>query len=134
MEIAKINYKGNLRTESIHLKSGEVVLSDAPVDNNGKGAAFSPSDLLCTSLGACMLTIMGMVADKNNINITGTSITVSKIMASEPRRVIEIILQFQMPSNNYSEKEKQLLKNAAITCPVAKSLNPEIKQTLYLNF
>ncbi|MBA2583051.1 MAG: OsmC family protein [Bacteroidetes bacterium] len=134
MEIAKIDYVGDLTTESVHLKSGSKINTDAPVDNNGKGLAFSPTDLLCASLGSCMLTVMGIVADNNNLNIKGTRITLSKIMASEPRRVGEIILDFTMPENQFSEKEKQLLKNAALNCPVAKSLKAEIKQTVKFNF
>ncbi|MDQ3192503.1 MAG: OsmC family protein [Bacteroidota bacterium] len=134
MEIAKIEYIGDLTTESVHLKSGIKINTDAPIDNNGKGQAFSPTDLLCASLGSCMLTIMGIVADRNNISIKGSRITISKIMASEPRRVNEIILEFQMPSTHFSDKEKQLLQNAALNCPVAKSLASEIKQTVKFNY
>ncbi len=134
MEIAKIDYIGDLTTESVHLKSGIKINTDAPIDNNGKGQAFSPTDLLCASLGSCMLIIMGIVADKNNICIKGTRISLSKIMSSEPRRVSEIVLEFQMPENDFSDKEKQLLQNAALNCPVAKSLASEIKQSVKFNY
>jgi len=134
MQIAQITYKGDLRTEAVHLQSGKMVITDAPVDNNGKGEAFSPTDLLSTSLGCCMLTIMGIVAQRHGINIDGTSITITKKMEANPRRVGEIVVEFTMPAITYSDKEKEILENAAHTCPVAKSLNAELKQTLIFNY
>jgi putative redox protein len=134
MKTSKIVYTSNLRTEATHLKSGKTITTDAPVDNNGKGEAFSPTDLLATSLGCCMVTIMGIVANNNNINIDGTSLEITKVMESNPRRVSEVIVEFKMNGNTYSDKEKQLLENAARTCPVAKSLNPELKQTVIFNY
>lgn len=134
MKIAKIKYKGELRTEAVHLKSGNIVITDAPTDNKGKGETFSPTDLLCTSLAACMLTIMGIVAANNHLIIDGTEVEITKIMKTDPRRVGEIIIAFTMRENNFSEKEKQLLENAARTCPVAKSLSTELKQTIIFNY
>jgi uncharacterized OsmC-like protein len=134
MKTSKIIYLGNLQTEAIHLNSGVKIITDPPIDNNGRGEAFSPTDLLATSLGCCMLTIMGIVAGRNEINIEGTFIEITKIMESNPRRVGEIIVEFTMPKINYSDKEKQLLENAALTCPVAKSLNAELKQTVIFNY
>jgi putative redox protein len=134
MKTSKIVYNGNLRTEATHLRSGKTIITDAPVDNNGKGEAFSPTDLLATSLGSCMLTIMGMAANNHNINIDGTTIEITKIMEANPRRVSEIIVEFKMNGNNYSDKEKQLLENAAHTCPVAKSLSADLKQTVIFNY
>jgi uncharacterized OsmC-like protein len=134
MKTSKIVYNGNLRTESTHLKSGKTIITDAPVDNNGKGEAFSPTDLLATSLGCCMVTIMGIVANNNNINIDGTTMEITKIMESNPRRVSEVIVEFKMNGSTYSDKEKQLLENAAHTCPVAKSLSAELKQTVIFNY
>jgi putative redox protein len=134
MEIAKLTYSGNLRTEALHITSGSNLITDAPVDNQGKGEAFSPTDILCVSLGSCMLTIMGIVAERNNINISGTTIRVSKIMKSDPRKVSKIDLLFNIPGKNLSGKEKQLLKNAALSCPVALSLHPEIEQQIDFNF
>lgn len=134
METAKIIYLGNLRTEASHLASGNKIITDAPIDNHGKGEAFSPTDLLCSSLASCMLTIMGITANTNNINITNTEILATKIMGNDPRRVVEIIIEMSFPTNSYSEKEKQILMNAAKTCPVAKSLHPDIKQTITFNF
>ncbi len=134
MKTSKIVYQGSLRTESTHLQSGKTIITDAPTDNNGKGEAFSPTDLLATSLGCCMLTIMGIVAGRHHLNIDGTSIEITKIMASEPRRVAEIIIEFTMPKNSYSDKDKNLLEHAAHTCPVAKSLSSELKQTVIFNY
>ncbi|MGZ4047786.1 MAG: OsmC family protein [Bacteroidia bacterium] len=134
MKTSKIVYKGNLRTESTHLQSGQVILTDAPLDNNGQGQAFSPTDLLATSLGCCMLTIMGIVAGRNSINIDNSSVEITKIMKSDPRRVGEIIVEFTMPKQDYSDKEKSLLEHAAHTCPVAKSLSPELIQTVIFNW
>jgi putative redox protein len=134
MKTSKIVYSGNLRTEATHLKSGKTIITDAPIDNNGKGEAFSPTDLLATSLGCCMITIMGIIANNNNIQIDGTTIEITKIMESNPRRVSEVIVEFKMNGNAYSGKEKQLLENAARTCPVAKSLSADLKQTIIFNY
>lgn len=134
MKTSKIIYSGNLRTEAVHLQSGSSIITDAPIDNNGKGEAFSPTDLLATSLGCCMLTVMGIVAQRHSINMDGTQIEIKKIMESNPRRVSEIIVEFSFPKNNYSEKDKQLLEHTAYTCPVAKSLNSELKQTVIFNY
>jgi len=134
MATSKITYTGNLRTQAVHLQSGNSIITDAPTDNNGKGEAFSPTDLLATSLGCCMLTIMGIVADRHSIAIEGTTVEITKNMESNPRRVGEIVVVFTMPKNNYSEKEKELLEHAAHTCPVAKSLSAELKQTIVFNY
>jgi len=134
MEIANGIYLGELRVEITHLKSGKTIITDAPPDNQGKGESFSPTDLMSVSLGTCMLTIMGIAARTNNINIQGTKMKVSKVMGSDPRRVIEVHIVFDMPPGNYSEKEKDILKNAAVTCPVAKSLHPDIIQGVTFNY
>ncbi len=128
MEIANGTYLGDLRIEITHLKSGVSIITDAPADNQGKGEAFSPTDLMATALGTCMLTIMGIVARRNNIPIEGTKIAISKVMGTDPRRVTEVNIAFDMPPGNFSEKEQDLLRNAAVTCPVAKSLHPDIHQ------
>jgi hypothetical protein len=133
-KISQIEYKGALRTSSIHLKSGQQIITDAPTDNNGKGEAFSPTDLLSTSLGCCMLTIMGIVAERHSISIEGTKIDISKIMGTEPRRVIEIIVEMNIPRADLSDKDKHLLEQAALTCPVAKSLHPDLKQTVHFSW
>lgn len=130
MPTSTVEYKGNIRTEAIHIESGATIITDAPKDNNGNGEAFSPTDLLATSLSACMLTIMGIVAKRDNIDIDGLKTEVTKIMYSEPRRVGEIHVKLFMPKKNYSDKERKLLENAAFTCPVAKSLHPDINQQI----
>ncbi|NBV06875.1 MAG: OsmC family peroxiredoxin [Proteobacteria bacterium] len=131
----KTKYLGQLRTESVHLKSGNTLITDAPIDNNGKGEAFSPTDLLATSLAACMLTIMGIVAEKNSLNIKGVACDVTKIMsATGPRKVVEIVIEFNFAKNNFDEKQKQILRDAAYSCPVALSLAADLKKTVTFNF
>jgi putative redox protein len=134
MPTSRITYLGELRTENIHEKSGVKIITDAPPDNQGKGESFSPTDLLATSLGNCMMTLMGIAARTHAINIDGTKAEMTKIMASNPRRVAEIQLVFDFPKNNYTDKEKAILENAARTCPVAFSIHPDIKQVLTFNF
>jgi uncharacterized OsmC-like protein len=128
MKTAKVTYIGGLRTEAIHLASGTKIITDAPVDNHGKGQAFSPTDLMSTSLACCMLTIMGIAANTHGISIDGTIVEVTKVMAANPRRVAEIHLDIAMPNLAYNDKEKAILENAAKTCPVALSVNPSIIQ------
>jgi len=134
MEIAKTLYLGELRTEATHVRSGMKILTDAPPDNQGKGESFSPSDLLATALGSCMLTIMGIASRTHGIQMDGTKITVTKIMVPNPRRVSEVHITFDMPDVIYTEKEKSILVNAAQTCPVALSVHPDIKQVLTFNY
>ena len=134
MYTATIKYLGNLRCEAMHVKSTEKIITDAPTDNHGKGEAFSPTDLMSTSLGVCMATVMGIAANTHRINIDEMELGIIKIMGVEPRRVIEIKVDFTMPANNYSDKEKALLENAALTCPVAKSLHPNLKQTVKFTY
>ena len=127
-------YPGELRTEAPHVLSGNTLITDAPLDNKGKGEAFSPSDLLSASLGSCMLTIMGIAAQEHGIDIDGSTCSITKIMASEPRRVSEIQIQFNFPAINYSDKQKLILERAAKNCPVAKSLHPDLVQNVSFNF
>jgi len=127
-------YEGNLRNRAEHLKSGNTLITDAPLDNHGKGEAFSPTDLLCTSLASCMITLMGITAESKGIKLGNVKADVEKVMYSEPRRVGEIHIALNVQDNNYSEREKTILQNAAISCPVAKSLNPEIKQIISFDY
>ncbi|RDV11547.1 OsmC family peroxiredoxin [Pontibacter diazotrophicus] len=128
-------YQGGLRTTAQHLASGNTIITDAPVDNNGKGEAFSPTDLVASALGSCMMTIMGIVANRAGIDIDGIAVETTKIMAAEPRRIAEVVLDFTMPAGkSYSDKEKAMLENAARTCPVALSLHPDIKQTVTFQY
>lgn len=134
MATSKIKYPGELRTISRHILSGEEIMTDAPVDNEGKGEAFSPTVLLATSLGCCMLTIIGISARKHGFSIDGTEVVVTKIMAQNPRRVGEIVVDFTFPSNQYEEKTKKIIEAAAKDCPVAKSLHPDLIQTIHFNY
>lgn len=127
-------YEGDLRTRARHIHSGMEQITDAPLDNNGKGQAFSPSDLLAASLGSCMLTIMGIAARTHGFNIDSTRIEILKIMASNPRRVTEVQIKFLMPEIKYSIQERKILDLAARTCPVALSLHPDIKQTIEFHY
>ncbi|GAB3232089.1 OsmC family protein [Hymenobacter seoulensis] len=127
MSTATARYAGHLRTEATHVASGNTILTDAPVDNHGRGEAFSPTDLVSASLGSCMMTIMGIVAERQGLDLTGVSWDTTKHMVAEPRRIGQIDVTFRLPAT-LTEKERSILENAARTCPVALSLNPEIKQ------
>ncbi len=134
MATIKSSYLGNLRTQSMHLQSGTEILTDAPLDNNGKGEAFSPTDLVSSALGSCMTTIMGIVAEREGVVLEGLSWEVTKIMQSSPRKIKEIIVDFTWDKPSTDPTIIQKLKNAAKTCPVALSLDPAIIQTLKFNF
>lgn len=131
----KTVYLGGLRNEVEHLQSGTKIFTDAPLDNHGKGESFSPTDLFASSLGCCMLTIMGISAESYGFNIDGTTIETEKIMGTNPRRVVELKLDIHFPKgSNYTDQQKRLIEAAARTCPVANSLNPEIKKTITFNY
>lgn len=130
----KTIYKGELRTEATHLQSGATIITDAPTDNHGKGEGFSPTDLLCASLGSCMLTIIGIAAGVHGFSIDGTSVEITKIMNPTPRRVGEIVVVFNFPKNGYTDKEKKIIEAAAASCPVAMSLHPDLKQNVTFNY
>lgn len=127
-------YAGSLRTEDTHLKSQNTIITDAPPDNNGKGEAFSPTDLVCAALSSCMMTIMGMVAEREQIDLEGLTSDITKIMASNPRKIQEIVIEFSHPSLQASAIQKQKLMNAALSCPVALSLSDTVKQTIRFNW
>jgi uncharacterized OsmC-like protein len=132
---SQIIYKGDLRTEATHLQSGTVIETDAPVDNQGKGERFSPTDLVATALGNCMLTIMGIKARDMDIDLTGTTIDITKIMVADPRRIGTIKVVFQFPASlEIIEKDRTILERAALTCPVAKSLSSELVQEVTFNW
>ena len=134
METSRIVYLGDLRTKALHIQSGNELITDAPPDNKGKGEAFSPTDLVATSLGSCMLTIMGIAAREHQFNIDGTEIWITKIMKSNPRRIGEVKIEFDFPDISYSPKEKKILELAAFTCPVSQSLHPDLIQTIKFNY
>lgn len=134
MITSKVSYSGNLRTQATHLRSGKEYISDAPLDNNGKGEAFSPTDLVSTALCSCMMTLMGMYADHENIDLSSMNAEVTKIMAADPRRISEVIIDFDMTKVNVTGDQRIKLERAAITCPVAKSLSKELIQTVNFNY
>ena len=132
---ANIIYKGTLRCEATHLQSGSIIETDAPTDNRGKGERFSPTDLLCVSLGTCVVTTIGIKAGDMNIDLTSTAIEVTKHMLPEPRRVskIEIKLFFEK-SLNLEEKDKIILERTGNNCPVTKSLHPDMEVNIEYNW
>jgi uncharacterized OsmC-like protein len=132
MPTAVVVYMGDLRTEAQHIASQNNLITDAPVDNQGKGQAFSPTDLVATALASCMLTIMGIVAQRHELDIVGCRVEVEKIMGSNPRRISAIHVTLFMPAAaaNFDAAQKQLLENAARTCPVAQSLSADLQQVI----
>lgn len=134
MIVSKVIYTGDLRTEATHLRSGVTYITDAPPDNQGKGEAFSPTDLMATSAANCMLTIMGIAARTHNIPIEGTVVEVEKIMANNPRRIAEIHTRLHIPGKDLTDRQKAILENAANTCPVVFSLHPDIKKVITFNY
>lgn len=135
MATSLVKYIGGLRTEATHIQSNTKIITDAPLDNHGKGEAFSPTDLMATSLANCMLTIIGIKANTEGMTgIDGTIAEVTKVMASDPRRVSEIHIHLKFPKNKYTEKEKKIYENVAHTCPVAKSLHPDLKQVITIEW
>lgn len=128
MLTSTVHYHGELRTTCTHVRSGSAITTDAPVDNHGKGEAFSPTDLLATSLATCMLTTMGIRAMNENIPFPNASAEVTKIMGANPRRVTGITVVVNMAGLQLTEEQKKIMEETALNCPVAKSLHPEIRQ------
>lgn len=133
METAKIIYESDLRTEATHVFSGTTIITDAPLDNNGKGSAFSPTDLLSTSLACCMITLIGIKAQKSGFELGKIEAKVFKSMGVEPRRVIKINVDLFF-DRDYKTSEKEIIEEAAYNCPVAKSLHPEIIQDVQFQY
>ncbi len=134
MDTAHIKYLGGLRTEAVHLRSGEKIITDAPLDNHGKGAAFSPTDLMSTSLACCMMTLMGIAAESKNIPLNGLQARVVKHMAAGPRRVERIELHFELDGKELDERQRSILEHAARTCPVAMSLREDLVQEVSFTY
>ncbi|APG59941.1 OsmC family protein [Christiangramia salexigens] len=130
---SKVKYLGDLRTESEHIQSGSKMITDAPVDNHGKGEAFSPTDTVATALATCMITVMGIKAAGMDLDIKGTTAQVTKTMASDPRRISKIEVVVDFPAS-YGDKENKILENTARTCPVLHSLHPEIEKLITFNY
>ena len=130
---SKVTYLGNLRTESVHLKSNTSFLTDAPVDNNGKGESFSPTDTVATGLASCMITVMGIKANEMGVDMTGTTAHVTKTMASEPRRISKIEIVIELPFEA-DAKTRTILERTGTTCPVHFSLHPDIEKVISFNW
>lgn len=134
MPTIKSSYLGNLRTQATHVLSGNALLTDAPLDNNGKGEAFSPTDLVAAALGSCMVTIMAIIAEREGVSLESLSWEITKIMQSDPRKIQEIKVTFSWSGATFTPALSQKLKNAARTCPVALSLDPSIIQMITFDF
>ena len=129
---SKVFYQGNLRTKCVHIKSGDEIITDAPVDNFGKGEAFSPTDTVATALASCMLTVMGIKANQLRIDFKNCNAEVEKIMSSNPRRISEIRVNINLPLN-ISSKDKAIIEKAGDNCPVHKSLDPKLRRVIKYN-
>ena len=127
-------YVGELRTKSTHLKSSNVIITDAPKDNNGKGNAFSPTDLVASALCSCMTTVMGICANKNQFDLPNSTAHITKVMSSHPRRISKIIIEINFDKNNLSEQNIEKLIAVAEGCPVAQSLSSDLVQEVKFNF
>lgn len=130
---SKVTYLGDLRTSSIHVQSGNEIISDAPLDNNGKGEAFSPTDTVANALASCMMTVMGIKARDMDLDLTGSTAAVTKIMNAEPRRIGVIEITFEMVGTG-DQKNITILERTAMTCPVFMSLNTEIEKRITFNW
>ena len=124
---ATVTYESNLRTTCLHLQSGSAIETDAPTDNKGKGERFSPTDLIATGLGACLITTMGIKAESMDIALDGAKVEVTKVMVSDPRRIGKIIVHATIPSLNLDDKTKEILERVGRTCPVERSLHPDVE-------
>ena len=131
---ATARYAGHLRTEATHTASANVIQTDAPVDNHGRGEAFSPTDLVSTALGSCMMTVMGIVAERHGWDLVGSTFAVLKHMSTEPpRRIAQIDVTFRLPAS-LSPSDRTLLERSAHTCPVTLSLHPDVKQNVVFEY
>ncbi|WP_210513682.1 OsmC family protein [Hymenobacter terricola] len=134
MNTATARYDGHLRTEATHVASGTIIQTDAPVDNHGRGEAFSPTDLVSTALGACIITTMGIVAERHEWDLAGSTFVVTKHMSTEaPRRIAQIDVTLTLPAT-LAPSERALLERAAHTCPVTMSLHPDVKQNVVFEY
>ena len=130
---SKVTYTGGLRTNCLHLQSGNEFITDAPLDNNGLGQAFSPTDTVASCLASCMLTVMGIKAIGLEVDLTNSQAEVTKHMASDPRRISKIEVTLNLPSNT-SDKSRKILERTANTCPVHQSLHPAIEKVILFNW
>jgi putative redox protein len=134
MNTINSKYLGDLRTQAVHVKSGNLLITDAPTDNYGKGEAFSPTDLLCTALGSCMMTMMGIYARKEQLDLDDLSIEITKYMSNSPRKISAVDVNFSWPKPVGSHEQREKLKHIARTCPVALSLHESVEQNIEFGF
>jgi len=133
-ETIRTTYTGQLRTEAVHVRSGNKLITDAPVDNHGKGETFSPTDLLATSLASCIFTIMGIKAEAAGFSIDGATAKTWKIMSENPRRVAEVKIEYDFSMCDLTDKQKRLLEGLVKVSPVPLSLHPDTKQNVSIKF
>jgi uncharacterized OsmC-like protein len=136
MATSKIIYSGELRTNAVHISSSNSIVTDAPIDNFGRGEAFSPTDLAATSLASCMLTVLGIYAQNNGINMIDSNAEVTKLMSTEgPRKILGIDVDLEIVTKEIlDDKQKTILERVARTCPVSLSLHPDLKQNIQIKF
>lgn len=130
---SQVIYRGSLRCEATHIQSSTTILTDAPVDNHGKGEAFSPTDLVATALAGCMLTIIGISGQTHQFEVEGTRVEVTKVMGTAPRRIVEIKVDLYLPGE-YNDKQKRIIEASAKECPVANSLHPDLVQNVTFHY
>ena len=134
METAQTKYIGDLRTEIMHVRSGSIITTDAPVDNKGRGENFSPTDMVASALASCIFTIMGIAAREHDFLIDGSTCKITKIMTDHPRKIGEIRIEIDLTGYSYTDKQKKILEYCVKTCPVALSLNESVFQNVILLF
>ena len=134
METAQTKYIGDLRTEILHVRSGSIITTDAPIDNRGRGENFSPTDMVASALGSCIFTIMGIAAREHNFLIDGSTCKITKIMTDHPRKIGEIRIEIDLTGYSYTDKQKKILEYCVKTCPVALSLDESVLQNVILLF
>ena len=134
MITVKSAYTGSLRTKATHVKSGDAFITDAPLDNNGKGETVSPTDTVAAALGSCMMTVMAIAGEKNGVDMKGMHLETTKIMGANPRRISELKIDFYWDNCQASERDRDWLKNVGLNCPVAKSLSSDLHQNITFHF
>lgn len=134
MATSRIEYLGKLRTKCTHIKSGEEIITDAPVDNNGRGSSFSPTDMAATAYASCMITIIGIYCEQNNIEFEHCTSEVNKIMGSNPRRISALEIWLDFSGNNWDEDTQRRVQNAGENCPVAKTFSDDVEITFTYQF
>lgn len=134
METVRTIYRGDLRTEATHVQSGNSLVTDAPLDNQGRGEFFSPTDMVAAALASCSLTIMGITARDKGFSIDGARASTTKIMASDPRRIAEIVIEFDFSSLSLSSEERSIIEEVSRTCPVCLSLHSDLKKSISFRY